>query len=678
MDPVSALGLASSILTFLDIGYKVVSGILQNVNKEQTSRNENISAVVGDLHNSIAAFSSPVSSTPSDHELALEEISVKCQALSTQLLNLLQTLKVGQPGMSWDAVRIALRQIRKTSEIKELQSRLVEYRSQILLRLVSILSDRQLATQVQLSNSFGNFRFDLNSIRNTLEDVRREVLGRLEQTLQDTQSTPGMQQGNGPCAPERNRYLAEQQDLSGKTPEMLILEQVHFPAMFQREDTVKQADESTFKWFVEGLPESTGDSGSESGEPVQSAGNGHSNELHANAQRAEASSRFTSWVRYESGVFHISGKAGSGKSTLMKHIMSTGRTHDLLKEWAGQNRLLFARFYFWSSGHPLQNSLEGLYRSILFEILIQRPSLVREVFPDTYNMVSRSPWSRPFHDYLRSFAASGFKSAFERLLRLPSDPAYRLCIFIDGLDEYGADPTSGELPESQREELADSLSQWSSQDNVKILVSSRPHEEFLVTFPENKRVHLHHLTFSDMIKFGNHLFERDRVFRNHEVQKYYKSLVERVAKASDGVFLWTGLTFQRLLRSIRRRDKLDALEKELEETPPELDKVYEKMFTSIDAPGRIRAMKMMLLVAQERKCLGGLSHDRGINAMAIDWLHDLENPHFPANQPFTLWDAAKIKTGVSLQCPKSMAIRKGCLKWCPLFLEQNMNLQPGL
>ncbi|KAK2030510.1 hypothetical protein LX32DRAFT_320694 [Colletotrichum zoysiae] len=660
MDPVSAVGLASSILTFLDIGYKVVSGILETADKGQTSMTENMSSVVGDLHNAVAAFSSPVLSTASENEQALGEISVKCRALSTELLDLLETLKVSQPGMSWDAVRVTLRRIRKTPKVQELQSYLVEYRSQILLRLISILGDRQLATQVQLSNSFGSFRSDLNNVRDALEDVRHEVLGRLEQTLQNTHSTPGAQPGNDPYAPERSRLLAEQHDLvrqirdvldgltstqSGKTPEMHILEQVYFPAMFEREDTLKQADESTFRWFVEGLPavESEKGSGTESDKPVQEAADGHSIKSHAYATRAEASSRFTRWLRSESGIFHISGKAGSGKSTLMKLIVSTGRTHDLVKEWAGQSRLLFARFYFWSSGHLLQNSLEGLYRSILFEILIQRPGLVREVFPEAYDMVTRSPWSSPFHDYSRHFAASGFKSAFGRLLRLPSDPAYRLCIFIDGLDEYGADPLSGELPESQREELAGFLSQWSSQGNVKILVSSRPHEEFLVTFPEDKRIHLHHLTLSDMIKFGNHLFERHRVFKTHGVQEYYRPLVERVAKASDGVFLWTGLTIQSLLRSVSRRDKLEALEKQLDETPSELHKLYDKMFQSIDGLDQDRAMKMMLLVAQEQKCLGKLSHPRGINAMAIYWLDDLEDPDFPANQPFTLWDDAKIE-----------------------------------
>ncbi|KAK1999303.1 hypothetical protein LX36DRAFT_748456 [Colletotrichum falcatum] len=611
MDPVSAVGLASSILTFLDIGYKVVSGILEAADKGRTWQTENTSAVVDDLHSAVAAFSSP-------------------------------TLKVDQPGMSWDSVRVTLRLICKAPKAQELHSYLVEYRSQILLRLVSILGDRQLATQVQLSNSFGNFRSDLNNVRNALEDVRREVLGRLEQTLQDSQSTPGTQPGNDPCAAERDHFLTEQRDLvceirrvldnltsiqPGKTAEMLILEQLYFPSMFEREDTLKEADESTFKWFIEGLP----------------ASGRHSNSLHTDAQRAEASSRFTRWLRSESGVFHISGKAGSGKSTLVKLVASTERTHALLKEWAGHDRLLFARFYFWSSGHPLQNSLEGLYRSILFEVLIQRPSLVREVFPDAFDMVTRSPWSGPFHDYSRCFAASGFKSAFERLLRLPPDPAYRLCIFIDGLDEYGADPISGELPEAQREELADFLSRWSSQDHVKILASSRPHEEFLVTFPEDKRVHLHRLTFSDMVKFGNHLFERHRVFRTHGVQEYYKPLVERVAEASDGVFLWTGLTIQRLLRSVSRRDKLDALEKQLDETPPQLDKLYEKMFASIDKPGQVRAMKMMLLVAQERKCLGELSHPGGVNAMAIDWLDDLENPNFPANQPFELWEEDEVE-----------------------------------
>lgn len=234
--------------------------------------------------------------------------------------------------------------------------------------------------------------------------------------------------------------------------------------------------------------------------------------------------------------------------------------------------------------------------------------------------------------------SSHYPQAFDRLLLLPADPRYRICLFIDGLDEYDADGTFGSLPETKREVLAERLVRWTRNEGVKILASSRPYPEFISTFAEDQRIHLHRLTYDDMVRFGHRLFERHRTFGFPGVKKGYQSLVEGVAHASDGVFLWTGLTIQRMLVSLTRVDSFDTLKNQLNDTPRDLNALYDKMFSAIDQHGRCVAMKMMLLVSEEQKYLGRLSHPRGVNAMAISWLDLLENPQFPANQPFLVYN----------------------------------------
>lgn len=432
-----------------------------------------------------------------------------------------------------------------------------------------------------------------------------------------------------------------QEERPEKTPETRILEHVYFgTSMFQRGETLKSADESTFRWFVEGVPsESYGDSGSIN--PRKRQRNEGPEGQNIRALKADVASRFEKWLRSGSGVFHISGKAGSGKSTLMKLILSMEHTNNLLKEWAGDKRLLFASFYFWAGGDHMQNSLEGLQRSILFEILIKRPELVKEVFHEAYSTISHSRWESPIHS--RFFTTSSFHRAFGRLLHLQADTRYRLCLFIDGLDEYGADDISGSLPETQREDLAQSIVDWTSNAHVKVLASSRPYPEFSEVFAGDQQVLLHQLTYDDMIEFGSHLFERHRTFEFPGVKQRYQDLVERVSQASDGVFLWTGLTIQRLLASLSKRDSFEALEKQLEDTPRELNALYEKMFSAIDSHERVEAMKIMLLVSEERKFLGEEFNPGGINAMAISWLASLEDPEFPANQPFRVYTEDEIE-----------------------------------
>lgn len=428
-----------------------------------------------------------------------------------------------------------------------------------------------------------------------------------------------------------------------KMPETRILEHVYFGySMFQREKKLdsEPAYGATFQWFVQGIV-SEGDSDIESMDSEEIDREEASSDLHAGALKVDVASRFENWLRSGSGVFHISGKAGSGKSTLMNLILSTRRTHELLTEWAGDKRLLFAHFYFWAGGDQMQNSLEGLQRSILFEILIHRPELVKQVFQEAYTIFAHRRFDSPVDS--RFFTTASFQEAFNRLLNLPADPRYRLCLFIDGLDEYGADMTSESLPETQREDLAESLADWASNDQVKILVSSRPYLEFSYAFPQDQRVHLHQLTHHDMIQFGRHLFEKSRVLELPGVKKRYQNLVEKVVRASEGVFLWTGLTIQGLITSLKKRDSFESLERQLETTPRGLKKLYHTMLSAIEDHEKVMAIKMMLLVSEERKYLGELSHPRGVNAMAISWLESLEQPEFPTNQPFETYTEDEVE-----------------------------------
>jgi hypothetical protein len=73
------------------------------------------------------------------------------------------------------------------------------------------------------------------------------------------------------------------------------------------------------------------------------------------------------------GIFWIRGKAGSGKSTLMKFLCTDPRTIPHLRIWAEDKKLVFGKYFFWSAGTPLQKSREGLLRLLLFDILNERP-----------------------------------------------------------------------------------------------------------------------------------------------------------------------------------------------------------------------------------------------------------------------------------------------------------------
>lgn len=165
MDPVSAIGLASSILTFIDIGYKVVSGTLETAQSGWAPSTERLDVVARDLQDAVARFSKPVSASASGTEKALEEVSVRCQALSLELLALLERFKVPatKPGISWDSFKVATRRMRSESKVQELQTSLAEYRSQILLHLATIL--RHVTFPMAVRDGIQMLRYSSNSVR---------------------------------------------------------------------------------------------------------------------------------------------------------------------------------------------------------------------------------------------------------------------------------------------------------------------------------------------------------------------------------------------------------------------------------------------------------------------------------------------------------------------------------
>jgi hypothetical protein len=97
---------------------------------------------------------------------------------------------------------------------------------------------------------------------------------------------------------------------------------------------------------------------------------------------------FVDWLEHGEGIFHIAGKPGSGKSTLMKYLCRHRQTEEHLKLWAGNDALVLAKFFFWKPGSSLQKSLKGLIRGLLYCLLSESPDLIPTAFPVQWDMSS--------------------------------------------------------------------------------------------------------------------------------------------------------------------------------------------------------------------------------------------------------------------------------------------------
>ena len=132
---------------------------------------------------------------------------------------------------------------------------------------------------------------------------------------------------------------------------------------------------------------------------------------------------FKEWLKEGSGFFWVKGKAGSGKSTLMKFIATHDQTGELLRAWGGHRRVITASHFFWNAGLSMQKSLTGLFQTILYQVLKECPELIDLIDNPQQDC---DPWDD-----------KALFQAFEKLSSQESLPL-RFCFFIDGLDEYTA------------------------------------------------------------------------------------------------------------------------------------------------------------------------------------------------------------------------------------------------
>ncbi|KAH9215480.1 hypothetical protein DL95DRAFT_500507, partial [Leptodontidium sp. 2 PMI_412] len=626
MDPITAVGFAASILTFIDFSYQIVRGTYEVIKSGSTAENAHVSVVTADLDK----FTKELSQRPpgySKHEEALNTLATECQGVSDELRKLLDRVKTKAGSSKWKSITVALHSMWKKGEITELDNRLGKYRSEVLLRLVLILNERQVSVQVELNNFQSMSQKQASDAVRQLTNLRDDVLKNMESKIQDSNQSLSLELSEQLRLIKdiRNSVDTLLEPLVVPSPDMRVLKQLYFNTIYSREDVMEKAGSGTFEWI---LKEDSSDNGQNTKSDEDEIEDDDLAKLVEDTKKLQSKSRtaFLTWLREENRVFHISGKPGSGKSTLMKLLVDHPQTRVEVKKWAEGKQLIFAHFFFWRSGDKLQRSLPGLYRSILFEVLKQCPDLIREVFPEAYAAFSKTGLGGSIDELF--FRPTDLENGMKLLISKSPFPGYRFCFFIDGLDEYGEDGVDG----LDHEDLANDLNEWASKEDIKILVSSRPHREFQEAFSEDRRIRLHRLTKPDILRFGRNMFREHKCFL--AVQHFYKKLTAKVVKLSDGVFLWARLAVRSLVMAASRmapgrKDADDYLDKQLENLPRDnINALYENILASIIPGDRQKAFKMLLLVSEMYS----------LPAVSLTWIDKLDDPTFPASyqiQPYT-------------------------------------------
>ena len=302
-----------------------------------------------------------------------------------------------------------------------------------------------------------------------------------------------------------------------------VLESLFFPDIKARQETVPGASKSTFEWIFD-----------------------------ENKTALGSWNNFVNWLRNENGLYWIHGKPGAGKSTLMSFIFDHSQTKNELRHWTQGEDPICLAFFFWRPGTKLQRSTLGMLRSLLHQLL--------EHDPDVLEAFGSSTTSIP------TWNEKVTKSTFLKCLQVTKK---KICIFIDGLDEFEDDNAEDEYP---TELLLDMCKKCAGIQNVKLCVSSRPERGLRRAFESCRQLRLQDLTHKDMEQYVGEVLPFDGLDRIRA------NIVER----AEGIFLWTSLVTKSIRTGYLNKDDEETLKKRLNKFPKGLESLYSHMLLSID------------------------------------------------------------------------------------------------
>ncbi|KAL7894105.1 hypothetical protein HDV63DRAFT_415194 [Trichoderma sp. SZMC 28014] len=244
------------------------------------------------------------------------------------------------------------------------------------------------------------------------------------------------------------------------------------------------------------------------------------------------------------GFLWINGKPGAGKSTLMKFAYTYAKN-----KWKATTDTAVISFFFNARGVQLEKSTEGMYRSLLFQVVQKFPDVLRDsdhIFQAKHNQAT---WDIETLQALFTHA----------VIRLGQR---QITCFIDALDE--CDITEVENMVEYFEELGDQAAE--SQTKIYICFSSRhyPHIEIRNGLK---------LTLEDQPGHGEDLEKYVRSKLRTDNSKASQEVSAEILKRASGVFLWVVLVIDILNREFRS-GRMWAVTRRLSELPDGLSNLF--------------------------------------------------------------------------------------------------------
>ncbi|CZR70076.1 uncharacterized protein PAC_19977 [Phialocephala subalpina] len=604
MDPLAALSVAGTIVQFVDFGTKLFSegceiytstrGAL-SVNEELELVAIDLRAVIDKLQKLFQWQLVSISSTgeeddESGERTIVEKICDNATGLAEEILERVEGLKVkGKKHRKWKSFEQALKSAWSKEHIASLVKRLGALKDSLLTRAIYSIWSELDAQSLRATTAFTNLDGQtqhiitqllentgkVNETSKEMKALREQVtslalcLARVDVAIKEEHLRTRDMILNSTSHPEAGSRQADhitasvemlsvfrsEEDELRKQVNGSLLWDLSYSTMSSRYEAVLEAYPETFEWVFQ-----------------------------SSVQEQLSWSNLSDWLQTGTGVYWINGKAGSGKSTLMKHIFDDARTQQYLTAWAEDAKLspnapeigplCIASFFFWNSGSSEQKSQTGLLRCLLHQILLKIPELIPIAFPAQYATAYSKSLGHDFRDLKGAsirWPLSQLMVALNCIIEQNSI-SFKLCLLIDGLDEFDGD----------HEEMARLFKVLAQSTKVKICLSSRPWQVFKDSFRNCPKLQLQDLTYLDIHTYVNGKFDQSEAFQrlSRENPASAHLLIQEIVQKAAGVFLWVRIVVKSLIQGINNRDDIYILQQRLRLLPTELEPLYNHIFNA--------------------------------------------------------------------------------------------------
>ncbi|KAI1077819.1 hypothetical protein F5B20DRAFT_550467 [Whalleya microplaca] len=573
MDAVgTAIGLAGTVLKLVVFSIDFVTDAKQVYHNSATDQNLDLATVANSIQNATSSLESQLQDLSDDgekrgldpDEKELRSLALRAAEIGNELAESLKKVQIEEKS-KWKSFKVVVRSRWDAEDLQKTEKRLHGIRDEIQLRIligirkkVNGSNDEDHRRKLEGLEEIAQHQTQGNEhIMNTLAHMDDSGKERHNEIVRLLIERNGTTSGESSPAPTEGTPQKPYNSGTRNKAEDIILDSLWYASIRDREESIEKAYVETLEWIFE--------------DPKVN------NKTWGN---------FVDFLEGDSRLYWITGKPGSGKSTLMKFINGHPRTKDHLAQWSGNKDILEASFYFFYNGSDYQKSELGMLQTLLYSLLSQRRDLIPLAFKERF----RAALEAKRH---ACPTLPEVKMAFKQLLLGSAD--LHFFFSIDGLDEF--DPKVSLTNVTSLIAVTKMLSTF---PNAKVLVSSRPLAEFGDAFTGCPCLSVHHLTRDDIKRYATEKLESHRrmqmLLKRDPLSA--KRLLESIVSLSAGVFLWVRLVTESLLSGLTNYDNINDLQHRLEELPSDIYDLYKTMLSRVEPKYRSQTAQLLELVRE--------------------------------------------------------------------------------